>query len=267
MNRKLGINCECIKGHDPIDNLNLIHGAGFETYFTDKYHLTDAEPIREKGTAIGLECEFIHAPFDEVNSMWYKTDEHPNIYIKMCESIDTAAALAIPSVILHVSSGNNPPEINDKGLRRYDMLVERAAKRGVSVSFENLRRTGIVTYLLDRYRDFSNVSFCYDIGHEHCHTPSVDWIGIANHTLRHTQIHDNIGKTADEKIHDDLHLLPFDGNIDYENKIALLDKCGYTGSLMLEVFTSSAKSYQEIDAEAFVALAYERAKRLNDLSR
>ena len=222
MKRKLGINSECISWVSSEDTLNLIRDAGFDCYFTDKYHLSDAEPVYNRGLSLGLECEFIHAPFKEINSMWYKTDEHPNVYIRAAETIDTAAALQIPTVIIHTTSGWNPPEINDKGLHRFDLLVERAAKRGVTLAFENLRKVGIVSYMLDRYRNFNNISFCYDVGHEFCYTNGVDWIGIAKRKINCTHIHDNLGQTENPEIHDDMHLLPFDGKIDYENMIKIL---------------------------------------------
>lgn len=267
MKRKLGINSECISGVSSEDTLNLIRDAGFDCYFTDKYHLSDAEPVYNRGLSLGLECEFIHAPFKEINSMWYKTDEHPNVYIRAAETIDTAAALQIPTVIIHTTSGWNPPEINDKGLHRFDLLVERAAKRGVTLAFENLRKVGIVSYMLDRYRNFNNVSFCYDVGHEFCYTNGVDWIGIAKRKINCTHIHDNLGQTENPEIHDDMHLLPFDGKIDYENMIKRLDAYSYYGSLMLEVFNNSKEEYAKMSAEEFIGTAYERLKKIADYSK
>ena len=81
-----------------------------------------------------------------------------------------------------------------------------------------------------------------------------------------THIHDNFSRLPDEKEGDfDLHLLPFDGTYDYENMMRRLDKYSYSGTLMLEVFTTRKEEYGKMSPEEFIKLAYSRAKRIAEL--
>ena len=54
--------------------------------------------------------------------------------------------------------------------------------------------------------------------------------------------------------------MPFDGDIDYKKMMDSLNKIGYKGSLMLEIFCPNTMT-----AEEFVKTAYERAERLSKL--
>ena len=60
----------------------------------------------------------------------------------------------------------------------------------------------------------------------------------------------------------DTHLLPFEGNIDYEKVIAKLDEYGYAGPLTLEVTNSK---YPEYTPEEFLATCYDRIKKISEM--
>lgn len=265
MQRKVGIIEEAIASIPPISRMKLIRDAGFDSYSTNTYKAKDLEPSANAAKAVGLVPDFLHAPFDNINSIWYKTSEHPEIFFKMCEAIDTAAAFEIPTVVIHSASGWNPPEISERGLYRYDVLVERAAKLGVKIAFENLRTVPHSVYLSFRYRAFDNVGFCYDSGHESCFTETVEWLGLLGKNTLCTHLHDNFGKRNDPDVNDDLHLLPFDGNIDFRGVKERLDRYNYTGNLTLEVFDTCSPNYKDMGEEAFIKLAYERVSKINSL--
>lgn len=267
MQRKVGIIEESISGISPSARMELIKDAGFDSYSTNTYKIYEHKEAANAAARVGLTPDFLHAPFDNINSIWYKTEKHPDIFFKMCEAIDTAAEFEIPTVVIHTASGWNPPEISERGLYRYDVLVERAAKLGVKLAFENLRTIPHTIYLLFRYRAFVNVGFCYDSGHESCFTETVDWLGIAGERTICTHIHDNFGKGADPCQNYDSHLLPFDGKIDFSGVASRLDKYGYRGTLTLEAFDTSLPKYTAWGAEKFLKESYERISRLNSFSK
>jgi sugar phosphate isomerase/epimerase len=179
------------------------------------------------------------------------------------ESIDTAAACNIPSVITHLSSGWRSPEVNDLGLSRFDALVEYAAEKGVNLAFENLRKIGNLAYIADRYEKISNVGFCYDFGHRHCYTPTIEWADVFRDRMITTHIHDNLGIKEKYEEGTDLHLLPFDGNIDYAKIMRKLNEYNYRGALVLEV---GGGQYPELSPMEFAKTAFERVKRISDMS-
>jgi sugar phosphate isomerase/epimerase len=94
---------------------------------------------------------------------------------------------------------------------------------------------GNLAYFADRYESMEYVRFCYDFGHEHCYTKFVCWMDIFRCKLAATHIHDNLGRGEEAVGDPDLHLLPFEGNMDYARIMRKLDEYGYAGSLVLEV--------------------------------
>ena len=92
MKRKLGIIAEAIKNEDSLETLDRIANAGFESTFTGRYDLPSVEKLVEKCEKLGLDMEFIHAPFNDINAMWLPGDKYKTIYGGMIQSIDSAAA-------------------------------------------------------------------------------------------------------------------------------------------------------------------------------
>ena len=146
MKRKLGINVGCIMGVPQPEQLDMIHSAGFETFFTGSQNDTTIGTLREKAEAYGMTFETIHAPFAGINNMWIPGMEYIDVYRGMKNCIDLAARHGVPAVVMHVSGGWYAPGISDLGLQRFDELVFHAAEKGVKIAFENLRQVGNLSY-------------------------------------------------------------------------------------------------------------------------
>lgn len=255
----------CLKDTPAVDALEKIKDAGFETFFTGEYKREDVGKIKEKADKLGLEYEFIHAPFHNINRMWMHGLGYLEVFDYMKESIDSAAEYGIPYVITHVSSGWNAPQVNDLGLSRYDEMVIYAKEKGVTLAFENLRLLGNLACLMDRYEKMDNVMYCFDCGHEHCYTKTVSMIDVFTNRICCTHIHDNMGRPFDDKTNDyDIHLLPFDGTYNYGTMMRKLDEYGYAGSLMLEV-SQNKDEYVKMSHGEFLATCYERIKKISEM--
>ena len=268
MTRKLGINTDCLNGKlDEISTLELAFKSGFEAFTTSQTELAAVSELKTRSEGLGMEFSFLHSPFMGINHMWLEGDSYREVYNGIIESIDSASACDVPAVIVHVSSGWHPPAVNDIGLSRYDAIVEHAANKGVIVAFENLRKVGNLTCLMDRYEDNPHVRFCFDCGHEHCYTKTVGWLDIFTDRLIATHIHDNEGRAFDDKTTTrDYHWLPFDGTFNYHEMMRKLDTYGYSGPLMLEVFRTSRDDYREMTPESFMATCYERIKKISQFN-
>lgn len=262
MKRKLGIIASCVPSIDEVELLSEIKDAGFDCFFTGRYQKNDIAALKKRADEVGLEFETIHAPFANINAMWLPGMSYLDVYNKMAMSIDSAAEFGIPTVVTHLSSGWNAPEVNDLGLSRFDELVIRAARQGVTLAFENLRKIGNVAYIADRYEGMKHVGFCYDWGHEHCYTKTVDWMDIYLDRVACTHIHDNHGRGMEKTGDPDEHLLPFDGNIDYAHIMRKLDEYGYTGPLTLEVGVGAAEKYQKMSPREFLKDSFARLQKI-----
>ena len=264
--RRLGVSLE--------DEFKMLKEAGFTCY--DVGNAYNAKDVIEIGDKVGLKIASLHGPFMPkdlyCNDVW-KPGTNGDIMVKLYKkAINTAAECNIPNVVIHFLANYAAPDINDLGLARMDDVVEYAISKGVILAFENLVRIGALAYAADRYEKIPNVRFCYDFGHAHCYpgyqnAPTLQVLDIMTDRVVTTHLHDNMGYTGTRDVKPakdpDFHILPFDGSCDYAKAMAKLDEYGYRGALVLELGSGVRP---ELSAEEFVKLAYERAKRVADLS-
>ncbi len=266
MKRKLGLNVDCLRTRlDNLSTMELARKIGFESITSaGLYTLEEISPLKKRADELGMDLPYLHAPYKGINALWGSDEEAADMMRQITEMIDAVAACGVPAVVFHVSSGWNPPAINDRGLSHFDAIVDYAEEKGVVLCIENQRKVGYVSYMMDRYENRDAVRFCFDCGHEHSMTQTVSWQDIFTTKLTATHIHDNMGQRVDENGKDgDLHWLPLDGTFDYHTMMRKLDTYGYEGPLMLEVFNLRRADYQEMTPEEFLSTAYDRIKRIS----
>lgn len=262
MKRRLGINADCIVGGFSYSNVIKLKDVGFDSTFVSSAQAGVAK-LSDISQSVGINMEFLHAPFTNINTMWEEGEAYRRIFDLMKLTVESASASNIPMVIIHLSSGWDCPAVNELGLSRFDQLVNFAKQKNVKIAFENLRNKENVLAVMERYKDNPLVGYCYDAGHEHCYTDGVDWIRIFGDKLFCTHIHDNFG--YDRSTEPDAHLLPFDGSVDYADMIRRLDEIGYEGTLMLEVFNTRKPEYKEMTEDEFFKTCYDRIKKISEL--
>lgn len=263
MKRKFGIELECLRyaGLEDGAVLQMIKDAGFDSVFSNEYEMSRVSAIKEKAVQLGLDVEFLHAPFRGINDFWCAGLKYLPLKKTVVESIDSAAVNGIPVVVMHVDSGWNPPDICDVGLNRFDSLVEYADGKGVKIAFENIRNFGTLAAMMQRYRSAENVGYCYDCGHEHCYTETVHFTELFGSRILCTHIHDNVGR--DGRDDPDDHLMMFDGNIDYADMMARLRKVGFEGTLTVEI--EKNEKYGRMSNEEYIKTAYERIVKISEM--
>ena len=195
-------------------------------------------------------CENCHAPFDGINHMWVAGEAGDRMLERLCKCVDDCARNGIATLVVHLSSGWNPPRMNDIGFERYDRLMRHADEKGVTIAYENIRRLDNVAYALGNY---AQAGFCWDVGHEACYTGDIEFMPLFGRRMVAIHLHDNNALRGE-----DLHLLPYDGKVDMERAAKHFAKSGYQGALMLEVTRKTAR----MDSfEAFYAKARSVAER------
>lgn len=249
---------------------------GIKRTFTSS-KVSDYERLSKLLKEYDIVCETIHSPFDHINDMWGDDDEAgEKILNRLKESVDRCEKYGIPVTVVHVSSGRPMPEITEIGVKRYEELFCYAKSKGVKVALENLRYLENLKYFFDKCVDvgfcwdnghqscYSNVGFCWDNGHQYCRGENIDYMDMFSDKLIALHIHDNrAGLDTDD------HLLPFDGNIDFDVVAKAIADSGYEGTLMLEVFKNSTKGdekpYESLTEEEYYERAFNSAKKLLDM--
>ena len=272
MEKHLGIVSSCLP-HPEVENIAKIKAAGFDTVFTGIFPIKGACELKNECDKQGVTLETIHAPFFVVdngrfyntNNFWKLGPSYYHLFRHSITSIDAAAEAGIPVIVHHVSGGRGVADpYNDLGAERFDALVERCIQKGVKIAFENLQDVGNLAALMERYEKVEEVGFCYDCGHEHCYTVTVPFLDLFGNRLLCTHIPENFAKDKDDPKNDtDIHVLPFDGDIDYKAMMDRYHKYGCTAPLTLEV--GKGAKYDGLTEEEFLATAYERIKKISEM--
>ncbi len=236
------------------ERYRIIKEAGFDgvlLYWSDEFGNTDYKSFPKYARESGLFIENIHTSFESINSIWLDNQEGKRIEDYLLQCVDDCKVFEISTMIVHLSSGDSPPPMNIFGLDRIKRIVEKAEKYRIHVALENLRNSESLAYVLGQV-DSPYIGYCYDSGHHHCRNPKDDLITRYGSRLMALHLHDNDGT-------DDQHCLPFEGTIDWDKTMRNISQAGYSGAIALEV---TNRGYENISAEDFLRMAFERAKKL-----
>lgn len=265
---KLGFSLQ--KQYDrPIDEvLTLLKEAGFSAVSPFYAPEVDLPKIAACVRDLGMEIQSLHAP-NHVAPLWEQGQAQ--IFYDVKECIDLCQEYTIPIVVVHSWQGLEytfPGEPLYYG--NFDCLVAYAQEKGVSIAFENLEGEEYLDALMRRYRDYSNVGFCWDSGHENCYPHKLDFLEKFGDRLIMTHLNDNLGLRSPDGIPsgvDDLHYLPWDGSIDWEQNLRKLKKARPLNILNFELKIRSISKdpkdmiYVGRSLEEFVSLAGKRARQ------
>lgn len=247
------------------NQIRLFSEVGFDSFFlscgvTNDFNLIPfwSEIAKENNICF----EAVHAPSGGANSIWYNDDSAEEYLKQLRQIIDYCHKGRVDKIVMHVSCGI-APTISEIGLERYFQLEKYAKDKGVHICYENGDSVDNMSAVLAHSDDFHG--FCLDIGHKECYTPNVPLLNMFKDKLLYTHIHDNLGANLPDGVYKDLHLLPFDGIIDFENFTKTIKGIGYKGTLNLELSANGKTEYNNMTYDDFVKEAYKRLKKLTKL--
>ena len=124
--QKLGIIFDTCAAISDRERVLFMQKHGFEATF-----LMSNDPAIEERVALlkasGITIDNCHAPFDGINCMWYPTTAGDEMLSRLVSGVENCARYEIPVIIVHVSSGENPPRVSEVGLARF-VTVEKHLK-------------------------------------------------------------------------------------------------------------------------------------------
>lgn len=258
---KIGINIGCYPGVPLEEQIKLMKENGFESCFLgcESPVFDDiVKTIQESGIVI----ETLHAPFSksrtepvcDINDMWNEGESGDAMMARLVSCVEKAGKYNIPVIVVHLSSGRVPPMVNSIGNERFGRLMEIAKENNVTIAYENQRMLGNIAHAFDYYQD---AGFCWDIGHESCFTPGREYMPLFGKKLVALHVQDNNGAE-----HGDLHLIPYDGIVDFEKAARYIAESGFEGSVMLEVLKRQSNYYDDVSPEEYYKKSAAAALRL-----
>jgi len=223
-----------------------------------------------------MTIQSLHAPHGGLAYIW--NSQNPlsaKAQKNITDCIDACAQFDIPIAVVHGWQGLQyvfPDAPLD--FTAFDRIVDHAEKKKVSIAFENLEGEEYLEALLTRYRDLPHIGYCWDSGHDHCYPHKTDFLEAYGDRLIMTHLNDNLGLRDPGGVpsgNDDLHFLPYDGNICWEKAIARLQTLPRQTVLNFELKKRAVSTapgdliYHNLSTEEYFRLAGLRARRIADL--
>lgn len=239
--------------------LPMAKEIGFEGFFSDEKSAALIEPLQElrkAADALELEYETSHSTIPGCTAIWTEGTDGENYVTVLKKNIDHCCKLSIPILVVHVQLDWKKDPSFATGIRRLEHIVKYAEAKKVKIAFENINSPDYLFQVLE-YFNTPYVGFCYDCGHEACHTPGVRYLPKIGNRLMCTHIHDNDQKS-------DLHRIPFDGRIDFAQMCQELKEIRYKGNLTLEL-CYSAQYKRELSEYDFLKKSYAAAEKIRSM--
>lgn len=238
------------KGITVKESIELLSKTGFKKYFIQWYdkdwdfsQLDQHKYAKEKG----LNPIFAHLGYQKINELWCESEIGNAMVNRYKKDLDDVHELGIDLVVMHLTSKSEAPGPNEIGLKRLQEIADYANSLNMRIAFENTKIKGYLEYVITNInRD--NVGVCLDIGHSHAHFNDDFNFELFKDKIFAIHVHDNDG-TSDQ------HLIPGDGNIDWNYYIEGLKKANYKASVSIE------SCYRDIytDPEDFYKKCYQKA--------
>ena len=240
------------------ETITAISKSGFKNVFIQWYdkdwNFSQEEQVK-LCRSLGLNIIFAHLGYQNINSIWLEGDEGDSLVDRYKNDIRKCKENDIPMVVMHLTSHFEAPMYNEIGLERLKKIIKFAQELGMKVAFENTKIKGYLEYVLDNIKD-ENVGICFDSGP--CHVHFNDEFNFEKFKDRIFAVH-----LHDNDKSDDLHLMPFDGTIDWNKLLTDLKNEHYEACITLEL--CYRYDYLKISIEEFYKIGYERAKRVAEL--
>jgi sugar phosphate isomerase/epimerase len=242
--------------HDRLDrrHIDLLASRGFDLIevFATRTHVDyhDDGQIRQLAGWLkdaGVEAGSMHAPIASGLSagVWgtpYSTaaasaGSRQAALAEIRRSLDAAQSLGCGTLVVHLGVPDVSPDSrgnNDVAAMRrsVESLVDAAAGATVRLAFEvipnGLSSPAALVELLDGDLDVGASGVCLDFGHAHMGAGTAEAAEMLSGHIITTHVHDNRG-------HEDSHLVPFAGSIDWPATAMAMAKIGDAGPWVFEV--------------------------------
>lgn len=258
-------------GFDAIDYTFTPHMEVGDMPWTGDGYKEYAKEVKKIADDNGVVFNQAHSPF--IFNFDYLPDFNRGIMPLQIRCMESCALLGIPRMAVHPLYDRpyrheNRKLLWDLNVEYFNLLKPYAKQYGVKMSLENLfdidpvRNYYVETMFSDPYElakfydelnDRENFDVLVDTGH--CGitgTGCGDFLRIMKDRVKALHVHDNSNRGDD-------HLMPYDGDLDWDDIMKSLAEIGYDGDLTFEALYP----YDKID----ISLCTAKAKYLHDVGR
>ncbi len=252
------------------EQVTLFKKVGFDGFFYEMQTPERTRELKRCADSNGMYFQSVHARFTKMADIWKGGDKAREASDELLECLYSCAENSIPIMVCHAFIGFNDHTPTAEGIEEFSRVVKKAEELGIRIAMENTEGEEYLDAVMRAFWDSEAIGFCIDSGHELCYNCGKDMLSLYGKKLAATHINDNLGVSSEDgeiTWLDDLHLLPFDGRVDFEDLAWRFKKCGYIGPLTFELTRDSKPgrhendSYKAMDIEKYLSLAYEKAAK------
>lgn len=188
-----------------------------------------------------LKVSSLHMRYNGKDLPYFWTDTKKGDWMqkRLAKDIKVASKYGIKYVVTHVKG--IPSEI---GLERIKRLLKLCDKYNVDLAIENTENIACFMYTFENI-SHPHLKFCYDVGHNNCFNPEIDYFKDFGDKLVCLHLHDNDGTR-------DAHGLNKYGNINWDLVARNLAKINFNGSLDYEILYPKGKeNCEEVAREVY----------------
>lgn len=272
--QKIGINTNCECGANYFEICDNIKKSGIESIMIALIPNMEKEQF-EYAKKLGLNVSFVHLDNTETDEMWVRGNAHNDQLELYKKQIALCAEYGVKIAVLHATKGRTCAAVvepTEFALDEYKKLVEFAKSKKVKIALENLDNGGFKHFkiLLDNIKS-PYFGFCYDFGHHNLYNKDKDLIGLYGDRLLAVHLHSNLGDyELGMDYSRDLHMLPFDGTVDYNKVVKQLKAVGYKNTIMIETNKNpkgDPKIYKDLTNLQFLEKAKAVMLKLRDMMK
>jgi len=251
--------------------LDLIAEAGFKHVMLSE-KTGNLKSGLEYAKKLGLSVPYVHLAYrppwaPSVNNIWKLCPERHETIGYYVDRIKLCHEYGVPVVVMHSTTGLSRliDACPDTAVDSVRKVLDATEDCDVKIAFENCIYEEYLKTILDNIKD-ERVGFCYDCGHHYLHLPNVDFMGHYGDRCYAVHIHDNDMEYETGLDAGDLHLLPFDGKIDFHVVARDIANSSYDGAIMLEAKHHRADAgifcYDAMSPTEFLKESYKRGEKL-----
>lgn len=237
----------CRKAGFTVLDMNLCALSRRQTTLHQEDWQQQVEHIRNEAERLGCVFSQSHPPYRRSSEVPFAHAEDEQFFSDMSlRAIEITAMLGAKWAVLHPVMDPHADLYDTEAQVRFNQQVfakeiELADKLGVGLAFENMcevshRRFSVYAQeliaLVDSFHS-DKIGVCWDVGHANrAYTDQTPAIRMLGKRIKVLHIDDNVGK-------DDLHMLPFEGNIPWEDVMHALYESGTQADLIYEIRTNT----------------------------
>lgn len=205
----------------------------------------------DRAKQLDLEIFNFHMAAINDNDIWNTSIRVRESYLKpICRTMEEMADLGYFNLVMHLCERGDVPDPNVELLRSIEYLLPYAEDNHITLSLENTWRADYPEYVWNAFPGVAELGFCFDTSHANL-KDQFYLLTKYIHLLTALHISDNDGSA-------DQHRPPFDGNINFSQKVTpylIGNDIPYTMELIAD-----QQRYPE--ETTFLNTAHERVLRL-----